>query len=98
MKFYNIKQLDEFKIKDRHMIIAQALLYLSPTQKIVLRLCKLLALIPLFLSLSYFEGWILLPILLFAGVLYPIITRPIEIAFAKKHLNKAILKYKNTDN
>lgn len=98
MKFYNVKQLDEFKIKDKHIIIALALTNLSPIDKVVLRLCKLLALLPLFLSLSYYQGWLLLPILLIAGTLYPIITRPIELAFAKKHLSKAILEYKKSDD
>ena len=48
---------------------------------------------PFFISLAYFEGWYLLPPLLLAGILYPLLTTPLEIVFTKSKLSDAIAEF-----
>ncbi|NMM40226.1 DUF6170 family protein [Pseudoalteromonas arctica] len=92
MAFFSsqITQLKPFKIRQRQQLIALALSMLTPMQKINLRIIKLVLLIPVFLSLAYVEGWLLLPALLLAGLSYPLLTMPVEIQFSKRYLNDAI--------
>jgi hypothetical protein len=89
-----IPELKAFKVRQRQQIIALALSHLSPMNKITLSVCKLAFLAPLFLGLAYFEGWMLLPWLLLAGVSYPLLTTPLENIFALPHLQTAIKEYK----
>ncbi len=89
-----IPELKTFKVRQRQQIIAIALSHLSPMHKIVLSVCKLAFLAPLFLGLAYFEGWMILPWLLLAGLSYPLITTPVENMFAQPHLRKAIQEFK----
>ena len=89
-----IPALKEFKVRQRQQIIALALAHLSPIQKIILSVCKLVFLAPLFLGLAYFQGWSLVPWLLLAGLSYPLITTPIENMFALPHLQVAIKEFK----
>ena len=88
-----VTQLKSFKIRQRQQIIAIALSMLTPMQKISLRIIKLILLIPVFLSLAYIEGWLLLPVLLVAGLSYPLLTTPVEIQFSKHYLSKAIKQF-----
>ncbi|CCQ12378.1 hypothetical protein PALB_32790 [Pseudoalteromonas luteoviolacea B = ATCC 29581] len=85
-----VKKLEKFKVTERHQILSIALSLMDVKSKIIMRICKLLLLTPVFASLAYFEGWSLLPILLVAGLLYPLLTAPIEIAFGKKYFDEAI--------
>ncbi len=85
-----LPELQTFKIRERQQLIAIALSHLKPISKIALSICKLLLLAPLFLIIAYFEGWVLLPLLLLAGLSYPLLTTPIELMFAKPHLQTAI--------
>ena len=95
MTFFSsqVTLLKPFKIRQRQQIIALALSMLTPMQKIALRVLKLLLLTPVFLSLAYIEGWFLLPVLLITGVAYPLLTTPVEIKFAKGHLQHAIVEF-----
>ena len=88
-----VTQLKSFKIRQRQQIIAIAVSMLTPMQKISLRIIKLILLIPVFLSLAYIEGWLLLPVLLVAGLSYPLLTTPVEIQFSKHYLSKAIKQF-----
>ncbi|WP_149981455.1 DUF6170 family protein [Pseudoalteromonas rhizosphaerae] len=88
-----VTQLKSFKIRQRQQIIAIAVSMLTPMQKISLRIIKLVLLIPVFLSLAYVEGWLLLPALLLAGLSYPLLTTPVEIQFSKHYLSKAIKQF-----
>ena len=89
----NIEQLKAYKLRDKQQIIAIAISQLEATEKVLLSCCKLAVLMPFFISLAYFEGWYLLPPLLLAGILYPLLTTPLEIAFTKKKLNSAISEF-----
>ncbi|CAM4073718.1 DUF6170 family protein [Pseudoalteromonas ostreae] len=95
MAFFSsqVTQLKPFKIRQRQQIIAIALSMLTPMQKINLRIIKLVLLIPVFLSLAYVEGWLLLPVLLVAGLSYPLLTTPVEIQFSKRYLSDAIKQF-----
>ena len=88
-----VTQLKSFKIRQRQQIIAIAVSMLTPMQKISLRIIKLVLLIPMFLSLAYVEGWLLLPALLLAGLSYPLLTTPVEIQFSKRYLRHAIKQF-----
>ena len=88
-----VTQLKSFKIRQRQQIIAIAVSMLTPMQKISLRIIKLVLLIPVFLSLAYIEGWLLLPVLLVAGLSYPLLTTPVEIQFSKRYLRQAIKQF-----
>ncbi|ALS32243.1 hypothetical protein PTRA_a0955 [Pseudoalteromonas translucida KMM 520] len=88
-----INVLKHLKIRDRQVVIAISLSMLSPVNKVLLRIIKLLLLSPLFLIFVVFEGWLLIPFLLLGGLCYPLLTTPIEINFAKKHLSEALTQY-----
>lgn len=90
LRLSRVKELEKFKVTERQTILSIALSLLEPKFKVIMRVCKLLLLTPVFVSLAYFEGWTLLPILLVAGLLYPLLTIPIEILFARKTMSKAI--------
>ncbi|WP_394192054.1 DUF6170 family protein [Pseudoalteromonas atlantica] len=88
-----ITQLNHLKVRERQEVIAIALSMLSPIQKINLRIVKLLLLTPVFASLVYIEGWLMLVGLLLAGLSYPLLTTPVEIAFAKTYLSEALKQH-----
>ncbi|CAH9066347.1 hypothetical protein PSECIP111951_03557 [Pseudoalteromonas holothuriae] len=91
----SIKALEGYKLRERQLILAIALDTLPATKKVMLRITKLSVLTPFFIALAYFEGWSLLPILLAAGLSYPLLTRPIEILFAQSNLAKAVEQFKS---
>ncbi|WP_339143400.1 hypothetical protein [Pseudoalteromonas galatheae] len=88
-----IEQLREFKLRDKQIILRLALSHLDAKTKVVLRIVKLLLLTPFFASLVVFEGWLLLPVLLVAGLVYPLLTTPVEIQFGKPKLARAIAEF-----
>lgn len=90
----NIEQLKPYKLREKQQIIAIAISQLEATERVLLSCCKLAILMPFFISLAYFEGWYLFPPLLLAGVLYPLLTTPLEIAFTKNKLDAAINEFK----
>ena len=89
----NIEQLKPYKLRDKQQIIAIALSHWEAPEKVLLGCCKLAILMPFFISLAYFEGWYLLPPLLLAGILYPLLTTPLEIVFTKSKLSDAIAEF-----
>ncbi|CAM3932220.1 hypothetical protein [Pseudoalteromonas byunsanensis] len=95
IRLSQIKSLEPYKLRDKQRILAIALDEMPATRKVTLRIAKLTVLIPFFIALAYFEGWSLLPILLVAGLSYPILTSPIEIIFAKPWLNEAVDKFES---
>lgn len=92
-----LPQLQHLKVRERQTVIALALSMLPPIQKVSLRIAKLILLTPVFASLVYIEGWLMLGALLIAGLSYPLLTSPVEIAFAKPFLARA-LKQQNTQS
>ena len=88
-----LDQLKHLKVRQRQDVIALALSQLSPTDKVLLRIIKLLLLSPLFLIFTVFKGWILIPFLILGGLCYPLLSTPIEINFAKKHLSDALKQF-----
>ncbi|AQQ00596.1 hypothetical protein B0W48_12735 [Pseudoalteromonas aliena] len=88
-----LAELKHLKIRDRQAVIADSLTMLSPSERVLLRIIKLLLLSPLFLIFTVFKGWILIPFLILGGLCYPLLTTPIEINFAKKNLSEALKHY-----
>lgn len=88
-----LTELKHLKIRDRQAVIADSLTMLSPPERVLLRIIKLLLLSPLFLIFTVFKGWILIPFLILGGLCYPLLTTPIEINFAKKNLSEALKHY-----
>ncbi|MEL0640857.1 DUF6170 family protein [Pseudoalteromonas aliena] len=85
-----INELKQFKIRQRQEIIALSLDMLSPSERVLLRIMKLILLSPLFLIFTVFQSWLLIPFLILGGLCYPLLTTPIEIYFAKKNLSSAL--------
>ncbi|MBQ4831743.1 hypothetical protein J8L70_00640 [Pseudoalteromonas sp. MMG010] len=85
-----ISELKHLKLRQRQQTVAQALALLSPVNTILLKIIKLCFIFPVFFILNVFEGWLLVPFLLLVGLSYPLITTPIEIMFAKKHLSQVL--------
>lgn len=88
-----LPELKHLKVRQRQAVIAIALSMLPPTDRVLLRIIKLLLLSPLFLIFTVFTGWTLIPFLIIGGLCYPLLTTPIEINFAKKYLPDAIKQY-----
>ncbi|MCF2856299.1 hypothetical protein L1286_02365 [Pseudoalteromonas sp. SMS1] len=88
-----VSKLSQLNLRDKQKVKAIALSMLSANEKVLLAVCKLLLLTPFFMALAYFEGFYLLPVLLIAGLAYPLLTVPIEIQFALKYLDKALVEF-----
>ena len=88
-----LSQLNGLKLRAKQQVLQIALSLLDSKTKVILRIAKLLLLTPFFASLAIFEGWVLLPVLLVAGLVYPLFTTPVEIFFAKPKLDEALQQY-----
>ncbi|ATG76892.1 MULTISPECIES: DUF6170 family protein [Pseudoalteromonas] len=88
-----IIELKHLKVRERQAVIALSLGLISPTERVLLRIIKLILLSPLFLIFTLFEGWVVIPFLMLGVLCYPLLTTPIEINFAKKNLSKALKEY-----
>jgi hypothetical protein len=97
-KLSQIEKLFPYKLREKQQILALAISELSAKQKVCLRISKLCVLIPFFIMFAHIKGWLIIPMLLLAGLLYPLLTSPIDIWFAKPHFTKAIslFEQKNT--
>lgn len=71
------------------LVIKQAVNGLSVPKKILLNTIKLVILVHFFSILARFEGWVLLPYLLLAGLIYPLITNPVTFMLTKSYLAQA---------
>lgn len=84
-----IPELQGLKLQERMLVVKQAVSQLSVPQKIVLNSLKLFILSAFFIIFARFEGWILVPYLLLAGLSYPLIINPVTFMFTRKELPKA---------
>ncbi|AOT09213.1 hypothetical protein [Pseudoalteromonas luteoviolacea] len=91
-----IPELSSLSLREKQQVKAISLSLLSAKSKVILAICKLALLTPLFMALAYFEGWSLLPVLLVAGLAYPLLTAPIEVQFALKNLDQALSQFKQS--
>jgi len=89
----NIPELKGMKYTQRAHIIRLALNHLSVPQKTILNIIKLVFLTPIFLILAKIDSWEILIYLLIVGLCYPLITTPISLYFAQKHIKKAKTEY-----
>ena len=84
-----IPALKGLKLQQRLQVVKLAVNSLSTPQKLVLNITKLIILIHWFSVLARFEGLILIPYLIAAGLIYPLITNPITYYLTRHHLEKA---------
>ncbi len=85
----HIPQLAGLNFQQRMQVIKQAVALLPVPQKILLNVVKLVILAHFFSILARFEGWILLPYLLLAGLVYPLITNPVTFFMVNSRLAEA---------
>lgn len=85
----NIPALKDLKLQQRLQVVKLAVNSLSTPQKLVLNITKLVILVHWFSVLARFEGAILIPYLIAAGLIYPLITNPITYYLTRDHLENA---------
>jgi hypothetical protein len=85
----HIPELAGLKLQQRMQVIKQAVSLLSVPRKIVLNVLKLVILAHFFSILARFEGWLLLPYLFLAGMVYPLITNPVTFYLAQPKMAEA---------
>lgn len=85
----HIPELAGLNFQQRMLVIKQAVSLLPVPQKIVLNVVKLVILAHFFSILARFEGWILLPYLLLAGLVYPLVTNPVTFYMVSARLAEA---------
>lgn len=85
----NIPALQGLKFQQRMQVVKHAVNSLSVPQKLVLNITKLVILVHFFSVLARFEGWLLIPYLIAAGLVYPLITNPVTFYLTRNHLQKA---------
>ena len=89
----HVDELKHLKVRQRQTVIAISLSMLSPSDRVLMRIVKLMLLSPFFLIFTLFEGWLLVPFLIVAGLSYPLLTAPEDVNFAKKHLGAALKQF-----
>ena len=89
----HVDELKHLKVRQRQTVIAISLSMLSPSDRVLMRIVKLMLLSPFFLIFTLFEGWLLVPFLIVAGLSYPLLTAPVDFNFAKKHLGAALKQF-----
>lgn len=93
MRFYfttqHIPELAGLALQQRMLVIKQAITLLSVPQKVLLNLLKLVILAHFFSVLARFEGWILVPYLLAAGLVYPLVINPVTFLLTHNKMAKA---------
>ncbi len=87
-----------FNLQQRQAIIALAQAKLSPPEKLILNIIKLMLLIPPFLFIANLQGVAIAASIVVVLVAYFIILRPIMLHFTLKHLNSAINQYKKSEH
>ncbi len=87
-----------FNLQQRQAILALAQAKLSPPEKLILNIIKLMLLIPPFLFIANLQGIAIAASIVVVLVAYFIILRPIMLHFTLKHLNAAINQYKKSEH
>jgi hypothetical protein len=84
----NIPQLENLSFAERQQTILQAAKKLTPPEKLILNIIKLLIVVPLFLYMAWLAGWAkaLPPVLAF--VAYVLVYRPVYLKLVSKHFAK----------
>ncbi|EWH08516.1 hypothetical protein DS2_16951 [Catenovulum agarivorans DS-2] len=90
LKSSQIPELKSFSFTERAQILLLATSYMTVPDKFILNMAKLCVLAPIFIMVAKFEEWWMLIPMLIVGLCYPLITNPIQLNLAKKHLGKAI--------
>jgi hypothetical protein len=85
----NIPELAGLNFQQRMQVIKHAIALLPVTRKIILNVLKIIILVHFFSILARFEGWLLAPYLLLAGLVYPLVINPVTFALTRSHMAAA---------
>ncbi len=82
----DIPELANYSIQERQLRIAQAAKKLTPPEKLIINLIKLLIVVPMFLYMAWLDGWAvtLPPVLGFLA--YIVVYRPVYLRIVSRHL------------
>lgn len=93
MPFYfttqHIPELAGLNFQQRMLTVKQATELLTTPKKVLLNFVKLVILAHFFSILARFEGWVLVPYLLLAGMIYPLVINPVTFQMTRSKLAKA---------
>ncbi|MER2491440.1 DUF6170 family protein [Catenovulum sediminis] len=93
LKSSQIPELKTYSFTERAQIISIALSFMSVPDKFILNMSKLVVLAPIFIMVAKFEEWWMLIPMIIVGICYPLITNPIQLNLARKHLPKALRSF-----
>lgn len=82
----HIPELAGLNFQQRMAVVKQAVNQLSVPQKVLLNLLKVIVLVHFFSVLARFEGWLLIPYLLGAGLIYPLVINPVSFMMSRKEM------------
>jgi hypothetical protein len=85
----HIPELAGLNFQQRMQVIKQAISKLPVPRKILLNVIKIIILAHFFSVLSRFEGWLMLPYLLLAGLIYPLVINPVTFTLTRRYLVQA---------
>ena len=85
----HIPELSGLNFQQRMQVIKQAINKLPIPRKIGLNVIKIIILVHFFSVLARFEGWLMLPYLLVAGLIYPLVINPVTFALSRRYLTDA---------
>ncbi|WP_016957976.1 DUF6170 family protein [Catenovulum agarivorans] len=94
LKSSQIPELKSFSFTERAQILLLATSYMTVPDKFILNITKLAILTPIFIMVAKFEEWWMLIPMVIVALCYPLVTNPIQLNLAKKHLDKAIKTFK----
>lgn len=95
LKSSQIPELKAYSFTERATIIQQALTRLTVPEKFVLNISKLIILAPIFVMIARFQEWWMLIPMLITGICYPLITNPIQLNLARRHLDAALKSWQH---
>ncbi|WP_017444686.1 DUF6170 family protein [Gayadomonas joobiniege] len=94
LKSSQIPALKDYSFTERAHIIQYALNMLTVPEKFILNISKLIILAPVFVLIARFQEWWMLIPMLITGICYPLITNPIQLNMACRHLDQALASWK----
>jgi len=82
----DIPKLANYSISERQALIAKAAKKLTPPEKLILNLIKLLIVVPMFLYMAWLSGWVVALPPIIGFISYVAIYRPVYLKIVSRHL------------
>ncbi len=83
----DIPKLANCSIQERQALIVQAAKKLTPPEKLILNLIKLLIVVPMFLYMAWLNGWAVALPPTIGFLTYVVIYRPVYLKIVSRHLS-----------